>query len=67
MTMNEQRTVGAVCVLPLFFKILDWMRLFESTTFFVGLMTRTIWSIRYFSLILLTWMLMFATSFYILD
>ena len=39
MTKNEQRTVAAVCVIPLFFKIIDWMRLFESTTFFVGLMT----------------------------
>ena len=48
-------------------KMLDWLRLFNSTAFFVGLITETIYDIRWFFLIMVIWYMTFGTAFYILN
>ena len=61
------RTAGTISVIFLWFKVFDWLRLFDGTAFFTKLITETLWSIRDFVIVLLVWYFMFGTAFYIIN
>ena len=44
-TLNIQRTFAAISSCFLWFKVFDWLRLFDSTAFFILLIQETINSI----------------------
>ena len=46
---------------------MDWLRLFDSTAFFIRLMMQTIASTRFFMIIMIIWYMTFGTAFYILN
>ena len=58
--VQRMRVVAAITSCLLIAKIYDWLRLFNNTAFFVQLLSATIWSIRYFMLLLLVAFLMFG-------
>ena len=47
--------------------MLDWLRLFDRTVFYISLFLDTMSSILYFSIILVIWYLAFGTAFYLLS
>ena len=59
--------ISAVCVLFLWFKVIDWLRLFDSTSFYIGLILDTIQCIKPFMIILVVWYLMFGSAIYLLN
>ena len=63
----QMRTAGTISVIFLWFKVFDWLRLFDGTAFFTKLITETLWSIRDFVIVLLVWYFMFGTAFYIIN
>ena len=48
-------------------KLLDWLRLFEKTGFYVKLVAETLNDIKYFILLLLTTLIMFGVPVVMLD
>ena len=62
-----QRLVAAITSIPLWFKVLDWLRLFDSTAFYVKLIITTVYGIRYFIIIMFLWYMLFGTAFYLLN
>jgi len=46
--------------------ILDWMRLFDGTSFYVTLILQTIYDIRWFTIILFTVIIYFGAAFQML-
>ena len=67
MSMEWQRTLSTFAIVFLWFKVFDWLRLFDNTAFFVLLVVETAWSIRHFMMILVVWYMMFGSAFYILN
>lgn len=66
-TLTQQRLFAAVTVLPIFLKLLDWLRLFSDYAFYISLMLSTIVGIKAFIIILVIWYIMFGTTFYLID
>ena len=66
-TLEWQRTLASVAVCFLWFKVFDWLRLFDGTAFFIKLIEETLWSIRAFFIIMVVWYLMFGSAIYILN
>ena len=66
-TLETQRTLASVSVCFLWFKVFDWLRLFDSTAFFIALVVETLSSIRAFLIIMVVWYMMFGSAIYILD
>jgi len=62
-----QRVIAALSTFCLCLKVLDWLKLFQPTSFFIRLITETLNDIRYFSLIFLVALFMFGTPMYILN
>ena len=62
-----QVTLSAIAVCFLWFKVFDWLRLFDTTAFFVLLIQQTIRSILSFLIILVFCYLMFGSAFYIIN
>jgi len=48
-------------------KVLDWLRLYEKTAFYVLLVTETLNDIKYFMLVLLTTLMMFGAPLLMLN
>jgi len=48
-------------------KVLDWLRLYEKTAFYVLLVTETLNDIKYFLLVLLTTLMMFGAPLLMLN
>ena len=61
------RTWAAIAVFFLWIKFFDWLRLFDQTGFFIRLMSRTIYSIRYFLPVMLIWYMAFSSAFWVID
>ena len=61
------RTWAAIAAFMTWMKFFDWLRLFDSTAFFIRLMTKTIYSIRYFLPVMLIWYMAFSCAFWIID
>ena len=66
-TLELQRTLASISVCFLWFKIFDWLRLFDKTAFFIKLIEDTLFAIRAFMIIMAVWYLMFGSAFYILN
>lgn len=64
---ENQRVMAAFTTLALWIKVLDWCKLFQPTSFFIRLITETIYDIRYFMLILMVALAMFGTPMYMLQ
>ena len=47
--------------------MIDWLRLFENTAFFIRLIYNTLVAIMYFAIILIVWYMMFGTAVFILE
>lgn len=65
--LESMKLCGSFTAFFLLLKLIDWLRLFNETAFFVGLMTETIKDIEYFVIIMLIWYMTFGTAFYILN
>ena len=48
-------------------KVLEWLRLFDSTAFFFLLFEKTLQDMKHFVIFLLIWYMMFGTAVYILN
>jgi len=66
-SIESQRVIAALTTLLLWIKVLDWMRLFRPTSFFIRLITETINDIRHFFIIFVVALLMFGVPIYILN
>ena len=64
---ETQLLIAALFTIFIWMKFLDWLRLSHRTAFFISLMFETLWSIRYFSIVMLIWYTMFSTVFYLID
>ena len=67
MDIFYQRVLAAWSAIGLWMKVLDWLRLFDATAFFISLYEQTIRAIASFMLIMLTWWMTFGTAFYIIN
>ena len=66
-TIEVQRTIASISVCLLWFKVFDWLRLFDSTAFFIKLIEETLESIRPFVILMTVWYMMFGSSIYLLN
>ena len=62
-----ERTLASISVLCMWFKIYDWMRLFPKMAFYCDLIYETIREMKHFLLIFVLCMLMFGSSFFVLN
>ena len=67
MPINIQRMFSAVAAVCLWMKVLDWLRLFDSTAFFIALYQETIKGVTSFLIIMSVWYMTFGTAFYIIN
>lgn len=61
------RMIAAIGSCSIWFKLIDWLRLFNQTAFFIFLIRETIGRISNFLIIMVLWYLMFGTAFYLLN
>ena len=66
-TLNIQRIIAAFSACFLWLKVVDWLRLFSGTAFFISLIGRTFVSIQAFIIVIFVIYMMFGTAFYILN
>ena len=65
--LNKTRVIASIGCLFLWLQIFYWFRLFDRTASFVDLILETLWDIRWFLPVLLSLMMMFMTSFYMIQ
>ena len=61
------RTIASISTVFIWIKMIDWLRLFEGTAFFVHLIIETIRDIKNFLIVIAVCYMTFGTSFYLLD
>lgn len=66
-SLEAQRVIAAFALLFMWIKVLDWLRLFQETAFFIRLITETIYDIRWFILIFFCALSSFGCSLYMLQ
>ena len=66
-SFETQRVIAAMATLCLWIKVFDWCKLFGPTSFFIKLITETLFDIRYFMIIFLIALMMFGMPMYILQ
>jgi hypothetical protein len=66
-SFETQRVIAALATFCLWIKVLDWCKLFGPTSFFIKLITETIYDIRYFMIIFTVALMMFGMPMYILQ
>ena len=67
MDIFYQRVLAAWSAIGLWMKVLDWLRLFDTTAFFISLYEQTLHAIASFMLVMFTWWMTFGTAFYIIN
>ena len=67
MPINIQRIFSAIAAVCLWMKVLDWLRLFDRTAFFIALYQETIKGVASFLIIMSVWYMTFGTAFYIIN
>ena len=65
-SLDTQRTIAAVSFCALWIRVIEWLRLFDSTAFFIKLIEKTLDYITYFMIIMIVWYMMFYTAIDIL-
>ena len=66
-SMENQRVMAAFSTLFLWIKVLDWLKLFDSTSFFIKLIEDTIADIGAFMIIVVVALFMFGMPMFILQ
>ena len=66
-TLDTQRFIAAVSFCALWIRVIEWLRLFDSTAFFIRLIEETMDYIKYFMIIMILWYIMFYTAIDILN
>ena len=66
-SIYHQRMIASIAVISIWLKVLDWLRLFDTTAFFVALIKRTITGMTSFLIIMFVWYMTFGTAFYIVN
>ena len=66
-SLDTQRTLAAISFCAIWFRVIEWLRLFESTAFFIRLIEETMDYIKYFMIIMILWYIMFYTAIDILN
>lgn len=66
-SVETHRVIAAFSVLIIWFKLFDWLRLFESTAFYIELLFKTLKDIRVFIIIFLVALAMFGSSMFFLQ
>jgi len=61
-----QRMIAAFVILALWFKVFDWLRLFEKTSFYIRLIAETFGDIGYFAMIFLVCLSTIGCAMYML-
>lgn len=59
--------LAAIATLIMWWKLLYWFRLFDTTSFYIRLITETMKDISFFVIILMTFLLCFANCIYLLN
>ena len=67
MSVEMTRIIAAITVFLLWIKVFYWMRLFESTAYFINLISQTIADIKIFLYLVLIVVIAFANVFFILN
>mmetsp|Transcript_30121 Transcript_30121/g.39989 ORF Transcript_30121/g.39989 Transcript_30121/m.39989 type:complete len:184 (-) Transcript_30121:387-938(-) len=65
--IEQERIIGAFATFFLLMKLYDWLRLFESTGFYVQLVGATIYDVRWFAVLLFIALIMFGLPMNILS
>ena len=58
--------VAAFSIFIIWFKLFDWLRLFEETAFYIKLVSKTLFDIRVFIILFLVGLAMFGSSIFML-
>jgi hypothetical protein len=66
-TKSDLRVLACATSFCLWYKVLEWCKLFGPTAFYIQLIGLTIYDIRYFLLIFLICLMMFGTPLYMLN
>ena len=66
-TIDTRCVLCAVLAAIMWLKMLDWLRLFDSTAFFIKLILQTIIDVMPFFVIFFVFLFMFGTAFYLLS
>lgn len=66
-SIETARIVAAVSSVFLWLKVLEWLKLFDKTAFFIFLIQSTLRGITFFLIIMLISLMMFGTAFYLLS
>ena len=61
------RNFAAFSIICLWFKVYDWLRLFNNTAFFVRLIEETFISIKSFLIVIFVFFMMFGSAFYVIN
>ena len=64
---GTKRIIGAILICLIWFKMFDWMRLFDSTSFFIKLILETLTDVLPFFFIFPIFLMMFGSALYILN
>lgn len=67
MTLDHQRVIAAFASIFMWLKVLDWLRLFDDTAFFISLIKETMNGIVSFLIIMVVWYMTFGTAFYMIN
>ena len=66
-TLETQRTLASVSVCFLWFKVFDWMCLFDATAYYIKVIEKTLESIRAPTIFMFVWAMMFGSALYIIN
>ena len=65
--LETLRPIASIASCALLLKVFDWLRLFESTAFYIKLMSETLYDIRPFLILILTALATFGVPMIILN
>ena len=65
--IETHRVIAAFSMIILWFKLFDWLRLFEETAFYIELLFKTLYDIRVFIIIFIVTLAMFGSSMFMLQ
>ena len=66
-SLENLRPIASIASFSLLLKIFDWLRLFESTAFFVRLIQETLYDIRHFTILIVAALTTFGVPMIILN
>ena len=63
--LEQQRYIASISTVLMCIKIIDWLRLFDKTSFYISLINDTLHSIKSFMVIIFMCYMLFGTCLYI--